>query len=60
MYIVPVTLFYLILNPSEYSLCPFAHPRSLISVFADGLWFLQPPGYSKMDKREALPYRVDI
>ena len=30
------------------------HPRSLIRVFADRMRLLQPPGYSKKDKREPL------
>ena len=36
------------------------HPCSLIRVFADCLCFLQPPGYSQMDKREPLPYWFDV
>ena len=36
------------------------HPRSLIRVFADRKGILQPPGYPKMDKREHLPYYVDL
>ena len=34
-----------------------AHPRSLIRVFADRMCLLQPP---IEDKREALPYSVDV
>ena len=37
-----------------------AHPRSLIRVFADCICLLQPPGYPKRDKREPLPYWVDV
>ena len=37
-----------------------AHPRSLIIVFADRLCLLQPPGHPKRDKREPLPYWVDV
>ena len=37
-----------------------AHPRSLISVFADRMYLLQPPGYPKRDERESLPYWVDV
>ena len=34
--------------------------RSLIKVFADRVCFLQRPGYLKRDKRELLPYWVDV
>ena len=37
-----------------------AHPRSLIRVFADRVCLLQPPGYPMRDKRELLPYWVDV
>ena len=37
-----------------------AHPRSLIRVLADRMFLLQPPGYLKRDKRESLPYVVDV
>ena len=37
-----------------------AHPRSLIRVFADRMYILQPPGYPKRDKREHLPKSVDV
>ena len=37
-----------------------AHPRSLIRVFADRMCLLQPPGYSKRDIGEPLPYWVDV
>ena len=37
-----------------------AHPRSLIRVFADRMFLLQPPGYPKRDKREPLLYVVDV
>ena len=37
-----------------------AHPRSLIRVFADRMRLVQPPGYPKRDKREPLPYGVDV
>ena len=37
-----------------------AHPRSLIRVFANRLCRLRPPGYPKRDKREPLPYWVDV
>ena len=33
-----------------------AHPRSLIRVFADPMFVLQPQGYPKPDKKRALPY----
>ena len=32
------------------------HPRSLIRVFEDRKWLLQPPDYLKRDKREPLQY----
>ena len=37
-----------------------AHPRSLIRVFADRMCLLKPPIYPKRDKREPLPYWVDV
>ena len=37
-----------------------AHPRSLMGVFADRMCLLQPPGYSKRNKREVLPYWVNL
>ena len=37
-----------------------AHLCSLIRVFADNMCLLQPQGYSKKDKRESLPYWVDV
>ena len=37
-----------------------AHPRSLIRVFADRMCFLQPLGYPWRNKREHLPYWVDM
>ena len=37
-----------------------AHSHSLIRVFADRICLLQPPGYPKRDKREPLPYWVDV
>ena len=37
-----------------------AHLRSLIRVFADRIGFLQPPGYPKRDKRDSLPYWMDV
>ena len=37
----------------------FAHPRSLIEIFAYCLCFLQPQGYSKRDTRESLSYCVN-
>ena len=37
-----------------------AHLRSLIRLFADRICFLQPLGYPNMDKREHLPYWVDV
>ena len=36
------------------------HPRSLIKDFANRMCLLQPPGYPKRDKREPLPYWVDV
>ena len=36
------------------------HPLSLIRVFADRMYLLQPLGYSESDKREPLPYWVDV
>ena len=35
-----------------------AHPHSLIRVCTGRMCHLQPPGYPKRDKREALPYWV--
>ena len=37
-----------------------AHPRSLIRVFAYRMCLLKPPGYTKRDKREPLPYWMDV
>ena len=37
-----------------------AHLCNLIRVFTDLMCLLHPPGYSKRDKRESLPYWVDI
>ena len=37
-----------------------AHPRSLIRVFTDRMYLLQPPGYLKRDRRELLLYWVGI
>ena len=37
-----------------------AHPRSLIRAFAERMRLLQPLGYPKRDKREPLPYWMDI
>ena len=37
-----------------------AHSRSLIRVFADDKCLLQPPVYSKRDKRESLLYWVAV
>ena len=37
-----------------------AHARSLTRVFADRMYLLQPPGYKQRDKREPLPYWVDV
>ena len=37
-----------------------AHARSLIRPFADRMCLLQPPGYPERDKREPLPYWVDV
>ena len=37
-----------------------AHPRSLIRVSADRMSLLQPQGYPRRDKREPLPYWVDV
>ena len=37
-----------------------AHPRSLIRVFADRTCLLQPPGYPKRDKGEAMPFWMDL
>ena len=36
-----------------------AHSRSLIRVFSDHMYLLQPLGYLKSDERESLPYWVD-
>ena len=36
------------------------HPCTLIRVFADCMCLLQSPNYSKRDKRDSLPYWVDI
>ena len=36
------------------------YPHSLIRVIADRICFLQPPGFLKRDKREPLPYWVDV
>ena len=32
-----------------------AHPHSLIRVFIDLMYLLQPPGYPKKDKQDPLP-----
>ena len=37
-----------------------AHPRSLTRVFTDRMYLLQPLGYPKTDKREPLPYWVNV
>ena len=37
-----------------------AHLCSLIRVFADGMSLLQPLGYPKRNKKEPLPYWVDV
>ena len=37
-----------------------AHPRSLITAFADRICFLRPPGYPKRDERETLLYFVNV
>ena len=37
-----------------------AHPRSLIRVFTDRMCLLRPPGCQKRNKREHLPYWVDV
>ena len=37
-----------------------AHPRRLMRVFTDRMCLLQPPGYPKRDKRESLPYWLDV
>ena len=37
-----------------------AHPRSLIRVFADRMRILQPSWSPKTDKREPLPFWVDV
>ena len=37
-----------------------AHTRSLIRVFADRMCLLQHPGSPKWDKREPVPYWVDV
>ena len=34
----------------------YAHPHSLIRVFADRMCLLQTPGYPKRDEQELLPY----
>ena len=44
---------------SDYSDKP-AHSHSLISGFSDRMCLLQPPGYPKTDKREPLPYWVNV
>ena len=36
------------------------HLRSLFTVFTDCTCLLKPPGYPKRDKRESLPYWVDV
>ena len=36
------------------------HPHSLIRDFPDRMRLLQPPGYPKRDKREPLPYWIDV
>ena len=36
------------------------HTHSLIRVFADRMCLRQPPGYPKKDKREPIPYWVDV
>ena len=36
------------------------HPHSLIRVFTDRMWLLQPAGYLKRDEREPLAYWVDM
>ena len=36
-----------------------AHQCSLIRVFADRMFLLQPPGYAKRDELEPMPYWVD-
>ena len=45
--------------PSKDSDQP-AHPRSLIRVFADRMYLLQPSSYPKKDKRKPLTYWVDV
>ena len=37
-----------------------AHSRSLSRVFAERMRLIQSPGYPKRDKREPLPYWVDV
>ena len=39
---------------------PAKTPLSLVTVFADRMRFLQPSAYPKRDKREPLPYWVDV
>ena len=36
-----------------------AHPRSLIRVFADRIWLLQPSSYPKRDKQKPLSFWLD-
>ena len=35
-------------------------PRSMIRIFDDSMCLLQPPDYPKRDKRELLPFWVDV
>ena len=37
-----------------------AHLCSLIRVFADRMFLLQPPGYAKRNELESLSYWVDV
>ena len=37
-----------------------AHLQNLIRIFADCMCLLQPPDYSKRNKREPLPFCVDV
>ena len=37
-----------------------AYLRSLIRIFADGMCYLKPTGYSKRNEQELLPYWMDV
>ena len=52
--------FYTNSATSEDSYPPLMPPRSLIRVFADRMCLLQTPSYPERDRREHLPYLVDL